>query len=83
MLSIARHMTADDIVEEIRMERMVHQGSFLMVERKTDVDRLAEFVDDEVCSIVNCWGRRKVLTALKKNDWPEAPRYYCAGRCGF
>ncbi|WLF96470.1 DUF4435 domain-containing protein [Brucella intermedia] len=66
MLSIARYMTADDIAEEIRMERMVHSGSFLLVEGKTDVDRLSDFIDGEACSIVNCWGRRKAINALRK-----------------
>jgi|GEM_PF-2452495 len=66
MLSISRHITADDIVEEIRMERMVHTGSFLMVEGKTDVDRLSDFIDGDACSIVNCWGRRKIIIALRK-----------------
>lgn len=66
MLSIVRHITADDIVEEIRMERMVHNGSFLMVEGKTDVDRLSDFIDGDSCSIVNCWGRRKIIAALLK-----------------
>ncbi|WP_029873962.1 DUF4435 domain-containing protein [Rhizobium leguminosarum] len=65
MLSISRHMTAEDIAEEVRMERMVHLGSFLMVEGKTDIDRLAEFIDADNCSLVNCWGRRKLLQAFR------------------
>jgi hypothetical protein len=39
MISIQRHMDEYDIAQEVRLERKVHKGSFLLVEGITDIKR--------------------------------------------
>jgi hypothetical protein len=65
MISIARHMDEYDIAEEVRLERKVHRGSFLLVEGITDIKRFGPFIDEKECSLVNCYGRRKAIEAVK------------------
>ncbi|MDF2599154.1 MAG: hypothetical protein K0Q54_1977 [Methylobacterium brachiatum] len=65
MISIASAMDEFDIAQEIRIERQVHKGAFLLLEGQTDVNRFAEFVDDVECSIVNCYGRPKAIGAVE------------------
>ena len=65
MISIARHMDEYDIAEEVRLERKVHRGSFLLVEGITDIRRFGPFIDEKECSLVNCYGRRKAIEAIK------------------
>ena len=65
MISIARHMDEYDIAQEVRLERKVHKGSFLLLEGDTDIKRFSPFVDDDACSFVNCYGRRKAVEAIK------------------
>jgi hypothetical protein len=43
----------------------VHKGSFLLLEGDTDIKRFSPFVDDDACSFVNCYGRRKAIEAIK------------------
>jgi hypothetical protein len=54
-----------DIAEEIRLERKVHRGSFLLLEGITDIKRFVPFIDEKECSLVNCYGRRKAIEAIK------------------
>ena len=65
MISIARHMDKYDIAQEVRLERKVHKGSFLLLEGDTDIKRFSTFVDDGACSFVNCYGRRKAIGAIE------------------
>ena len=65
MISIARHIDEYDIAQEVRLERKVHKGSFLLLEGDTDIKRFNPFVDDDACSIVNCYGKRKAIEAIK------------------
>jgi hypothetical protein len=65
MISIARHMDEYDIAQEVRLERKVHKGSFLLLEGDTDIKRFSRFIDEAACSIVNCYGRRKAIAATK------------------
>jgi hypothetical protein len=37
MISIAKHMDEHDIAQEVRLERKLHKGSFLLVEGTTDI----------------------------------------------
>lgn len=54
-----------DIAQEVRLERKVHKGSFFLVEGVTDVKRFSKFIDEERCSLVNCYGRRNVIGSIK------------------
>lgn len=45
-------MSEHDVASEIRMERMVHKGSFLILEGNQDVKRFNPFLDNNSCSIV-------------------------------
>jgi hypothetical protein len=66
MTSISELMDADDIVAEMRMERQSFKGSFMLVEGPTDVRRFEKFIDTEICSFVNCWGKSKLLGAVER-----------------
>lgn len=65
MIAIARDMDEYDIAQEIRFERAVHKGSFLLVEGDTDVKRFGVYIDERACSIVNCYGKANALGATK------------------
>ena len=47
MIYIARHMDEYDIAEEVRLERKVHRGSFLLVEGITYIRRFGPFIDEK------------------------------------
>lgn len=66
MISIGHLMDADDIVAEIRMERQSFAGAFMLVEGVTDIRRFEQFTDLPAVSMVNCWGRAKLLGSVKK-----------------
>ncbi|MER9371890.1 DUF4435 domain-containing protein [Mesorhizobium sp. M0491] len=68
MLSISKYMDSHDIAQEVRMERGVHKGSFLIVEGNTDLKRFSAYIDDAECSIVNSYTRRKALGAIRLLD---------------
>ena len=65
MNSIARHIDEHDIAQEVRFTRRVHRGSFLLLEGITDINRFADFVDAAECDVVNCYGRRNAILAIK------------------
>jgi hypothetical protein len=65
MLSIANHMDEFDIATEVKLERKVHKGSFFLVEGATDIVRFGAHIDKNLCSLVNCYGRDKVIRAIQ------------------
>ena len=65
MISIAAGMDEYDIVQEIRFERQVHKGSFLLLEGQDDLRRFTRFIDEKLCSTVNCFGRPNLIEAIK------------------
>jgi hypothetical protein len=65
MISIAAGMDEFDIVQEIRFERQVHKGSFLLLEGPEDLLRFTRFTDEKLCSTVNCFGRSNLINAIK------------------
>jgi hypothetical protein len=65
MISIAAGMDEFDIVQEIRFERQVHKGSFLLLEGPEDLKRFTRFTDENLCSTVNCFGRSNLINAIK------------------
>jgi hypothetical protein len=65
MISIAAEMDEFDIVQEIRFERQVHRGSFLLLEGPEDLKRFIRFTDENLCSTVNCFGRSNLIGAIK------------------
>jgi hypothetical protein len=65
MLSIGRILDEYDIAQEIRLERQLHKGAFLVLEGETDVKRFTAFVDEVECSLVNAYGRHNALAAIK------------------
>jgi hypothetical protein len=65
MISIAAGMDEFDIVQEIRFERQVHKGSFLLLEGPEDLMRFTRFIDEKLCSTVNCFGRSNLINAIK------------------
>src|SRR6266446_3526644 len=65
MISIAAGMDEFDIVQEIRFERQVHRGSFLLLEGSEDLKRFTRFTDEHLCSTMNCFGRSNLINAIK------------------
>jgi hypothetical protein len=66
MLSITSYMDERDIAQEVVMERMVHKGSFILLEGKTDVKRFRPYLCADECSIVSCHSVRKATGALRR-----------------
>lgn len=64
MISIAKYMDEYDIAQEIRLERKVHKGAFLLLEGDTDIKRFGIYVDRKACSIVNCYGRDNAVKTI-------------------
>jgi hypothetical protein len=54
-----------DIAQEIRIERQVHKGSFLLLEGDNDLRRFSKFTDAVKCSTVNCFGRSNLIGAVQ------------------
>ena len=65
MISIGQLMDASDIVAEIRMERQASPSAFILMEGTTDIRRFEQFIDNNITSTVNCWGKEKLLSAVK------------------
>lgn len=65
MLSIFAYMDERDIAREVQMERMVHSGSFLVLEGSQDVKRFRPFIDEAQCSIVCAHSVKKATLALR------------------
>ncbi len=65
MLSIYTYMDEHDIAREVQMERMVHSGSFLVLEGIQDVKRFKPFIDEAQCSIVCAHSAKKATLALR------------------
>lgn len=65
MISIASDMDEFDVAQEIRFERQLHKGSFLLLEGEEDLKRFTRFTDDKLCSTVNCFGRKNLIGAIE------------------
>lgn len=65
MLSILSCMDERDIAQQVVMERMVHKGSFVLLEGKTDIKRFRPFLDGDKCSMVSCNSVQKAMGALQ------------------
>lgn len=65
MKSIAGSMDEYDIAQEIRIERQIHKGSFLLLEGVKDIRRFSKFTDPGGCSTVNCYGRENLVGAIE------------------
>lgn len=63
MISIAKYIDAYDLAMEVRIERQVHKGAFLLLEGDTDIKRFGKFLSAS-CSTVNCYGRAKAITTI-------------------
>lgn len=64
----ADEKTPGTIAAEVLMERMVHRGSFLLVEGDDDVRFFRPRIDDESCHLVDCRGKRNALAAIARLD---------------
>lgn len=57
-----------DVAGEIRLERQVHRGSFLLVEGKNDEKSLYRFIDENECSIVVAGRKSVAVEAIRILD---------------
>lgn len=64
MSAIRREISPATLFAEIRLQRAVHKGSFLLVEGDTDARLYGQFIDASQCSVVNCINRDNVLGAV-------------------
>lgn len=53
------------LAAQIRMERQVHKGAFLIVEGASDDRTLRNFIDQNQCSLVISFGKENAIEALK------------------
>ncbi len=65
MVSIKDGISGIILANQIRLERAVHEGSFLLVEGHTDSKILDRFCDNGVCSIVVCMGKGNLYEAIE------------------
>lgn len=64
MNTIQKHLTPADVAAQIKLERAVHAGSFLLVEGSSDSRLLKRFIDVTQCSVTVCHGRENVLAVI-------------------
>lgn len=62
--AIRNEISAATISVQVRLERAVHKGSFLLVEGDTDARLYLPFIDGKQCSIINCVNRNNVENAI-------------------
>ncbi|MBB5054420.1 hypothetical protein HNQ36_004422 [Afipia massiliensis] len=65
MKSISSNIDAYDIAQQVRQERQVHKGSFLLLEGLTDIRRFEKFVDKDKNQTINCFGRENLIGAIE------------------
>ncbi len=65
MNSIRAEITAQTIANQVRLERAVHKGSFLLLEGDNDCRLFKKFIDSLECSLVNCHFKEVVLGSLR------------------
>lgn len=65
MRSISKHIDEYDIAQEIRIERKLHGGAFLLLEGVSDIKRFDRFVDQHNCVFINCYGRDNAIGAIE------------------
>lgn len=68
MNTLARQMRPVDLAAQIRMERQLHKGAFLVFEGSNDIRRFRKFFNEEICSFVNAFGRENVEGAIEIED---------------
>lgn len=68
MASILDGIDGVSIANQIRLERAVHNGSFLLVEGSRDASIFDRFRSQEKCSIVVCLGKGKMVKAINELD---------------
>lgn len=61
-------ITPEIVATQIRMERAVHKGSFLVLEGVDDSNVLKKFIDNDSCSIVIAHGKDRAIGAIQILD---------------
>lgn len=64
MNTIAKEITGQTIANQVRMERAIHKGSFLLLEGHQDANVFAKFHFEGLCAIVVCSGRENLLDSI-------------------
>lgn len=64
----ADEKTPGTIEAEVLMERMVHTGSFLLIEGDDDVRFFRSRIDEASCHLVDCRGKRNAQAAIVRLD---------------
>ena len=59
------YITADDIANDIRMNRSLHKGVFLIVEGSNDSLALQSFVDQDACHVSVALGKENAIGAAR------------------
>lgn len=62
--SIIKEITPQTIANEIRMNRAVLEGAFLLVEGQTDFRIFERFVNPEKCTIIDCRGNENLFGTI-------------------
>ena len=66
MLSIKDGIDGTSIANQVRLERCLHIGSFLLVEGSSDARLFKKFCDLSECSIIPCTGRDNLFDAINE-----------------
>lgn len=63
MSSVKAEISGITLANEVRLERAVHKGSFLLVEGDTDASLFRKFISVQDCAIVVCSGKENTFLA--------------------
>lgn len=64
MKSMSKYLRPTDFAAQLRMERQHHKGAFILLEGAHDIKRFRKFFDQQVSSIVNCYGKENVVGTI-------------------
>ncbi|MDH7790181.1 DUF4435 domain-containing protein [Ochrobactrum sp. AN78] len=64
MSAIKKEISSATLFAEIKLQRAVHKGSFLLVEGDTDARLYGQFIDGGRCNIVNCINKDNVQNTI-------------------
>jgi hypothetical protein len=73
MGAFGKDMQPRDLAAQLRMERQLHKGAFILVEGANDIKRFQKFFREGACSFVNCYGKDNVVGTIEieENDGRE------------
>lgn len=76
-------LTVDSIANQIRMDRTLHKGAFLIVEGDKDARVYSRYVNEEKCRVVNAHNKQNAIDALARLEQGDVTGIVAIVDCDF